>query len=170
MVTTSRYARIEDEQRFLAHAVPAGASTPRRIEDRYVLGTRLRLRSVTDDVGTTYKLGQKIREDPGHPSAVWHTTLYLDPVEYELLAALPAHVLDKRRWTLPGGGAADELCGALRGLVLLEGPRPWVPAVHSVEVTDDERFCGGALAALDPASAAALVRAANGQLTADGDR
>jgi CYTH domain-containing protein len=165
-----KYARFEDERRFLVSAVPADASAPRHIEDRYLLGTRLRLRAVIDGDGTVRKLGQKVREDPQRPSSVWHTTLYLDQGEFERLGALPARTLTKRRWSLPDGGAADEFGGPLDGLVLLEGPRPFAPAVVGVEVTDDERFSGGALAALDPDAAAAFVMTAHRQLHALEDR
>jgi len=155
-VEPSRYARLEDERRFLVASVPGSAVTPRLIEDRYVRGTRLRLRRVSDGDGTVCKLGQKVPV-AARPSAVWHTTLYLDDAEFELLSGLGAVTLSKRRWTLPGAGCADEFLGALEGLVLLEGERPFDPPEHAVEVTDDERYRGGALAALDDAAAASLV-------------
>jgi CYTH domain-containing protein len=159
----SRYARLEDECRFLVGAVPDGATSPRRIEDRYVTGTRLRLRRVTDDRGSVLKLGHKRRCDEGRPSPVWHTTVYLDDAEYATLAALEACTLEKRRWTHPGGGSVDEFLGALAGLVLVEGDRPFELASPAIEVTADERFCGGALAALDASGAAALVAEAQGR-------
>jgi CYTH domain-containing protein len=156
-VDTSKYARLEDERRFLVAAVPADATAPRRIEDRYLAGTRLRLRRVSDHHGTVLKLGHKVRREQGRPSAVWHTTCYLDDAEFTVLAALKAHPLAKRRWSLPGGGSADEFLGPLVGLVLVEGDRPFEVPPPAVEVTDDERYSGGALAALDVAGAAALV-------------
>ena len=116
-----RYARREDEQRYVAASVPDGARSPRRVEDRYLDGTRLRLRLVTDEDGTVVrKLGHKVRDDPARPSAVWHTTCYLDDAEYGVLATLPAMTLVKRRRTLTEG-CADEFDGALEGLVLVEG-------------------------------------------------
>lgn len=152
-----RYARREDEQRYVAAAVPVGARSPRRVEDRYLDGTRLRLRLVTGEDGTVVrKLGHKVRDDPARPSAVWHTTCYLDDAEYGVLATLPAATLVKRRWTLEEG-CADEFADGLEGLVLVEGPRPFRGPTGSVEVTDDERFCGGALAALGARGAASLV-------------
>lgn len=156
-VERSRYARLEDERRFLVAALPDGAASPRLIEDRYVERTRLRLRRVTDDRGTVLKLGHKVREDDAHPSAAWHTTLYLTDAEHALLERLDARTLTKRRWTLPGGGCADEFLGPLAGLVLVEGERPFHAPPRAVEVTDDERFTGGALAALDAEAAAVLV-------------
>jgi CYTH domain-containing protein len=161
----SRYARLEDERRFLVAAVPDGAASPRRVEDRYVAGTRLRLRRVADDCGSVLKLGHKVRREATHPSAVWHTSIYLDDGEFAVLAALEARELVKRRWSLPGGGSADEFLGPLAGLVLVEGDRPFELASPAIEVTDDERFSGGALAALDAAGAAALVAEAKRRTT-----
>jgi CYTH domain-containing protein len=152
----SRYARLEDEQRFVVAALPDEATDPRLIEDRYVAGTRLRLRRVTDGHGTQRKLGQKRRVDD-RPSASWHTTLYLDEAEHDVLEALDAVTLSKRRWSLPRGGCADEFLGSLAGLVLVEGERPFDGPPGAIEVTDDERFTGGALAALDDEAADELV-------------
>jgi CYTH domain-containing protein len=94
---------------------------------------------------------------------VWHTTMYLDDAEYAMLATLEARTLDKLRWSLSDGGSADELLGALAGLVLIEGDRPFELPPPAVEVTADERFCGDALAALDASGAAALVAEAQGR-------
>lgn len=154
---TPRYARLEDERRFLVATVPDEAASPRRIEDRYVTGTRLRLRRVTDEDRSVRKLGHKVRCEEGRPSAVWHTTLYLDEAEFATLAGLEARTLVKRRWSLPRGASADEFLGTLEGLVLVEGERPFELPPPAIEVTDDERFCGGALAGLDASGAAALV-------------
>lgn len=151
-----KYAHLEDEQRYVVGALPDGVSAPRLIEDRYLHDSRLRLRRVTDEDATTLKLGHKVRLDPSRPSAVWHTTCYLDDAEFALLGTLPAWVLAKRRWAL-GAGSADQFLGALEGLVLLEGDRPFHPGIQAVEVTGDERFCGGALAALDATGATALL-------------
>jgi CYTH domain-containing protein len=164
-VDPSRYARLEDERRFLVPALPEDARSPRLIEDRYVTGTRLRLRRVTDERGTVCKLGQKVRVDEAHPSAAWHTTVYLDEVEFSVLARTESSTLAKRRWTLPGGGCADEFLGWLEGLVLVEGERPFEAPPRAVEVTDDERFSGGALAVLDKAEAASLLAEARALAT-----
>jgi hypothetical protein len=156
-VATSKYARLEDEQRWLVDAVPSAASAPRLIEDRYVDGTRLRLRAVTDESGTERKLGHKTCPDERRPSAVWHTTLYLDEREFAHLASLPARSLRKRRWRLPDEAVADEFLDRLDGLVLVESPRPHAAPSGGVEVTDDVRFCGGSLARLDDADVPALL-------------
>lgn len=160
---SSKYAHVEDEQRFVVAAVPEGATGPVEIEDRYLSGTRLRLRRVADGATTTYKLGHKVRPDPRACSRVLHTTCYLDPEEFARLGELPGRSIAKRRWRLDPL-VADEFGGDLRGLVLVEGPRPVAAPAGSVEVTDDERFCGGSLASLDAEAARALVAMARGLL------
>jgi CYTH domain-containing protein len=164
-VEVSRYARLEDERRFVVAALPDGAASPRLIEDRYVTGTRLRVRRVTDERGTVCKLGQKVHAGADRATAVWHTTMYLDDAEFAALAHLEGSALAKRRWSLPGGGCADEFLGPLAGLVMVEGERPFDAPPSSVEVTDDGRYNGGALAALDEAAAAALVADATARAT-----
>lgn len=156
----SRYALVEDEQRFVVPKVPPDATSPRLIEDRYVRGTRMRLRTVRADGHLERKLGQKIPIE-GRPSAVWHTTIYLDEAEFVLLAALPADTLAKRRHSAPGG-CVDEFLGPLEGLVLVEGDRPVDPPARGVEVTADSRFRGAALAAMADDAARALVIEAAG--------
>ena len=151
-----RYARLEDEQRYVVASVPEASRAPREIEDRYVRGTRLRLRTVRDEAATVRKLGQKVRVHPARPTPVWHTTVYLDDVEFDALEGLGAATLRKRRWTI-GEAAVDEFLGELFGLVLVEGPRGFPAPVVGVEVTDDERFCGAALASLDDAGARAIL-------------
>lgn len=165
-VDHTKYAHLEDEQRFVLAGVPEGSHAPRVIEDRYVLDTRLRLRTVTDDATGVMvaKLGHKVRLDSSRPSAVWHTTMYLDDDELDTLGSLTARGIVKRRWTV-AGGCADEFLGCLAGLVLFEGARPVLAPGHAFEVTDDERFCGGALAQLDADGALALVADARALLT-----
>ena len=122
-----KYAHVERELRFL---LPTRPRTPavqrtRRITDRYLPGTGLRLRRVEEpgrpDV---LKLGQKIRLDPAGPSTVAHTTMYLDRAEYDTLLVLAADTLVKTRHTVVAGGsrhlAVDVFEGELRGLVTAE--------------------------------------------------
>ena len=153
-----KYARPERERRFVLAGVPPGATGERRIVDRYLAGTRLRLRQVGQGPDAVRKLGQKVRPDEVDPRVLLHTTMYLAPAEFEALTALPAAVLVKRRsWlVLPGDRrlAIDAFDGELRGLALAEielgdetdaagfEPPEWVLA----EVTTDERFTGGRLA------------------------
>jgi CYTH domain-containing protein len=114
------------------------------------------------------KLGQKIRVAGPAPLAVAHTTVYLDRDEYDALAALPAAELHKSRRVVSEGSttfAIDEFLGQLEGLVLAEFdvgglgpalPPPPVPCV--ADVTEDERFTGGRLAATRAADLSILLR------------
>ena len=56
-----KYAHVETERRFLVRALPPGITRVSDITDRYLVGTRLRLREVTTDGATTRKLGHKVR-------------------------------------------------------------------------------------------------------------
>jgi CYTH domain-containing protein len=164
-VATPKYARLEDEQRFVVGELPGSLAPPRLIEDRYVLGTRLRLRRVSDGDTAVNKLGHKVPVAPDAPSAVWHTTMYLDDAEYALLAGLPSATITKRRWTLHSGASGDEFLGELAGLLLVEGDRPVATPPGGVEVTDDSRFCGGTLATLSGPTAVAFVAMARELVT-----
>ena len=161
------YARLERERRFLLAAPPAGASTRRvLIEDRYIPGTRLRLRRMTEvdrpGGGVTYKLTQKIPTVAGTPGLI--TTLYLSAAEYGALAVIPAVELRKVRSSVPPLGV-DVFEGELAGLVLAEAEfesaedeaafQP--PAEAIAEVTADRRFAGGNLATLGAADLADLL-------------
>ena len=152
----AKYARVERERRFLL-AGPPSASTvtaSRRITDRYLPGTRLRLRRVDHlDSGTCeFKLTQKV--PAGRPGFVQGliTNTYLSAAEYDLLASLPADVLRKTRLSVPPLGI-DVFDPPLHGLIMadvefttdqaaLSFP---LPQVAIAEVTDDTRFTGGTL-------------------------
>lgn len=136
-------------------ALPSGCRVL-RIEDRYLTGTRLRLRTVQEDgAAPVVKLGQKV---PVDGTAVAHTTVYLSPAEFDLLAGLPAQPLVKVRTLVPWGAlvlAVDVFGGDLAGLVLAEVdlgaagelPTEPPPVRWLREVTDDPRYDGGSLAA-----------------------
>ncbi|NLT28964.1 MAG: hypothetical protein GXX86_00685, partial [Propionibacterium sp.] len=47
-----KYAVVERERRYLVSGLPEGALQVKDIVDRYVMGTRLRLREVRDADGT----------------------------------------------------------------------------------------------------------------------
>lgn len=150
-----KYAHIERERRFLLAEAPVASmvTATRSITDRYVIGTRLRLRRIeATDGGVERKLTQKVPLD--QPGAVQGliTTMYLSVDEYDALAGLPAHVLTKTRHSI-GVVGVDVFAGELCGLVLAEAEFETDDAAESfapptgcvVEVTDDVRFTGGAL-------------------------
>ncbi|MBY8871312.1 hypothetical protein K7640_05575 [Micromonospora sp. PLK6-60] len=158
-VHPGKYARVERERRFLlAEPPPPSAVTKiRKITDRYLTGTRLRLRRADrPDGGCELKLTQKV--PIARPGAVQGliTNTYLSPAEYDLLTRLPAAVLTKTRFSVPPLGV-DVFDGPLRGLVLAEAEfttdeeaQRFVPPAGCVaEVTDDVRFTGGHLVHTD---------------------
>jgi len=149
--------------------IPAldGAVSATLIEDRYLAGTRLRLRRMTPVGGgpARCKLGQKVRPDLAEPGLVLHTTMYLTAAEHAGLSGLPGAELRKVRHGLLIGGrqfGVDVFEGRHAGLVLVEtelaGPDDAVaaPAFAGAEVTGEERFTGGWLA-FAPAEALAAL-------------
>lgn len=151
-----KYARIERERRFLlAGPPPASAVTgSRRITDRYLLGTRLRLRRVDycDSRACEFKFTQKV--PAGAPGFVQGliTSIYLSAAEYDLLVSLPATVLSKIRMSVPPL-SIDVFDPPLHGLVMADvefstdqEAQSFTPPVAAVaEITDDPRFTGGSL-------------------------
>jgi hypothetical protein len=162
-----KYARRERERRFLLRDLPA--ATPVKIAtivDRYLAGTRIRLRRSVERIEggevEVLKLTQKIPAPDGGPGLI--TTLYLSPEEYDLFAALPAAVLTKSRHSIPPFGI-DVFEAPLDGLVLAEVEfgtdgemRSFEPAIDVVaEVTQDIRFTGGNLVRTTRASMRRLL-------------
>jgi CYTH domain-containing protein len=155
-VQGGKYARLERERRFLMAAPPdpGAVVAVRRITDRYLPGTRLRLRRVErlDDGTREFKLTQKVPVDAPGPVQGLITNTYLSPAEYGLLARLPALVLRKTRYSVPPLGV-DVFETPLHGLVLAEAEFAddaeaaafVVPSGVVAEVTDDRRFTGGEL-------------------------
>ena len=158
------YARPEPERRYLLNGVPAAATGPRLVEDRYIDGTTLRLRRISDGAHTVHKLTQKVRVGAGGPRAVATTNIYLTAAEHEMLAGLPARTLTKTRheWTVDGvTWAVDELGGRWHGLVLAEADADAAPAATArpfcADVSDDERLTGAGLARAGADDVAAVL-------------
>jgi CYTH domain-containing protein len=153
-VANLKYAHIERERRWLLAALPDLPDDARRLEitDRYITGTRLRLREATEGSIVTRKLGHKVRL--GDDAAeVAHTSLYLDDAEWDVLVALPADVLTKTRTLVPYDGTTVAVDVHADGTVLAEidrgdGPVRELPPSYDVvrEVTAGEAFTGGGLA------------------------
>jgi hypothetical protein len=122
-----KYARIEREPRFLlAGPPPASAVTAsRRITDRYLPGTRLRVRRVErlDSGACELKLTQKVpARGPGYVQGLI-TNTYLSTAEYDLLASLPGEVLSKTRLSVPPWA----LTSSIRRCTAWSWPRPSSP-------------------------------------------
>ncbi len=171
MSISMKYAHVERERRYL----PAGGAdgiVPTRvlnIQDRYVDGSTLRLRRISEEgKSPVFKLGQKIRVGEDHPLRIAHTTLYLSQNEFELFDGLKTRLLEKRRSIFNLGDcqfALDEFEGELAGLFLVEvdlgssgGEHPALPFKQLIEVTLDERFSGGKLATTSSLDLQSLLR------------
>ena len=155
-----KYAHLELERRWLvdpATRPSVDGVLVTLIEDRYIEGTRLRLRQMSRaDVGETrWKLTKKYEcEDPAARPIV---TAYLTDAEHAVLAALRARILRKRRFHLLVDGrywSLDLFEGALEGLELVECEAKdeaelvalVPPAWAGREVTHDLRYQCGSLA------------------------
>ena len=151
MLEAGKYARWELERRWLLERLPDGADAGSLIVDRYIEGTRLRLRHA-EPPHEQFKLSQKEAPTPPNYAVTVITTMYLTPEEYEVLAALPARVLRKRRHHL-GRYSIDVFEGHLAGLILAETEFPTeeemrahpVPDFAVRDVSDDVRYTGGRL-------------------------
>lgn len=153
-----KYARPELERRWRADpALRPSVETLDwvLIEDRYLTGTRLRLRRMTRGDGwSACKLTKKYETD--RPEARPIVTTYLTEAEYALFAALPAHPLRKRRYHPLIEGrywSLDLFEGPLAGLELVEVEAPDEAALAALvpprwatkEVTHDPRYQCGSL-------------------------
>lgn len=143
-----KYARIETERRFLIRAVPDGVTQVSDITDRYIDGTRLRLREVTTHGVTSRKIGQKIRLGEG-AARIAHTSVYLDDEEWTVLCRLPARILRKRRHSVKRDGVVIAVDQFDDGVLIAEidggdempaDPPAWLDVIR--EVSDDDGFTG----------------------------
>jgi CYTH domain-containing protein len=155
VVDVGKYARTEIERRLLLAGVPDGSEVlvVNEIDDRYLDGTRLRLRRMAQVGGpTALKLTQKLPAPDGHGRQGALTTLYVSEDEYAALAVLPVATLSKTRLSIAPYGV-DVFRGHLEGLHLAEVEFESVqdavafrPAAFChAEVTADRRFTGGEL-------------------------
>src|SRR5689334_5065174 len=149
-----KYARIERERRFLLAGPPPAAAVTgrRRITDRYLPGTRLRLRRIEGlhSANCEFKFTQKVPASrPGYVQGLI-TNTYLSAAEYDLLATLPAAVLSKTRLSVPPLGI-DIFEPPLHGLIMAdvefstvsEAPSVVSPqAADAVDTTDVLQLSG----------------------------
>jgi len=156
MLPEHKFARIEREGRFLLDQFPkeANAVRVRRIVDRYIDGTRVRLREQMEDGSPTiYKLTQKIPARGREAQQGLITTIYLTADEFRVFAGLSAKRLSKTRYSVSPFGV-DVFEGELEGLLLAEAEFDsaadadalTLPSFIFKEVSADERFTGGQLA------------------------
>ena len=148
-----KYAVVERERRFLVGSLPEGVTSVHRIEDRYLTGTRLRLRAVWDTDGrVTRKLAHKVRLTQS-PAEVACTNFYLDEPEWAVLESLPARTLRKTRYVVRRDGWTIAVDEHEDGTLVAEiddrdQPSEVVPDWLDVlaDVSDDEQWTGAQLA------------------------
>ncbi len=169
-----KYAQFELERRWLLATLPAILLENKNyqlIEDRYISGTPLRLRRMTDAEGnvTARKFTQKYQAADQSALATTITNFYLDAPSYNLLATLPANLLLKRRHKLQDGRfqfSIDQFLGPLTGLVLAEIEQPDIDSLLAIphptfalrDITDDPRFTGGELVRLTAVQCQQLLK------------
>jgi CYTH domain-containing protein len=148
-----KYAVVERERRFLLASLPKGVVSTKEIVDRYVMGTRLRLREVREPDGiVVHKLSHKVRLSDG-PEEVACTNFYLDEPEWKVLRALPARVLRKKRHMLHRDGlvvAVDEHEDGTLVAEIDDRDQPAQPVPEWLDIVEDvsgeERWTGASLA------------------------
>lgn len=153
MADALKCAVVERERRFLVARLPDGVHGTKEISDRYVIGTRMRLREVREIDGTVVReLGHKVRVGEG-PAEVACTNFYVNADEWTVLLTLPALTVHKKRhmiqrdgWTL----AVDEHGDGTLVAEIDDGDQPssdvpgWLDVLE--DVSEDERWTGAALA------------------------
>ncbi len=152
----AKYAYVERERRWRVDPSrrPATDAHPHvLIEDRYIDGTRLRLRRMTDPASGRVALKLTKKYDAADPLARPIVTAYLDAAEYDVFARLAAAPLVKQRFAVDGF-SLDVFGGALAGLELVEIEAGGAALLADIcppvwagdEVSHDPRYGGGALA------------------------
>lgn len=153
MSVSLKYAVVERERRYLLATLPEGVTSSREILDRYVTGTRLRLREVRENDGTVIrKLGHKVRLTEGR-AEVACTNFYLNDAEWTALLALPARLLRKKRHLIHRDGLLVAIDEHEDGTLVAEiddheSPSDFVPEWLDVvrDVSNDEDWTGARLA------------------------
>lgn len=157
-----KYARVEEERRFLLSDFPADLDSDShfvRIIDNYIDGTRLRLRRIESPEGKVgvYKLGQKYKSPELKAHETIMTNIYLNKAEYRTFEYLPGSSLIKRRYSYQHEGfdySLDRFEGHLEGLLMAEIESRGnidltqlpVPDFALREVTDDPFYSGSHIA------------------------
>ena len=156
----SKYNRIEYERRFLVEPNSDWRSCvepySKVLEDKYLRGTRLRLRRLTDsDSGRqVFKLTKKEVSDSPYFGTI--SRILLSEAEYEIFARLDGDEIRKTRYYHHYKNrvfSIDVFEGELAGLVLCETEaesledlmRAEPPPYSRIEVTEDGFFTGGNL-------------------------
>lgn len=149
MPVSLKYAVVERERRFLLASLPEGVVGTKEIIDRYITGTRLRLREVREGDGTLVrKFGHKVRLSEG-PAEIACTNFYLNAQEWTVLSTLPGRVLRKKRHIVHRDGLIVAIDEHEDGTLIAEiddrdQPSQFVPGWLDIveDVSDDESWTG----------------------------
>jgi CYTH domain-containing protein len=159
VISQPKYAIPEIERRWLVETSEIGSldEQPHRvIEDRYITGTRLRLRKMTGLGGEpVFKFCKKYGRLSVFSEPI--TNLYLTQAEYDALSQLPGVTVKKRRYAVCGG-SLDLYEGSHAGLAVFEvafeseekasGYTP--PGFVRAEITHEVGYSGASLAGREP--------------------
>lgn len=154
-----KYAHIERERRWRVDGTqrPVLVAAPSiLIEDRYIDGTRMRLRQMTDNASGAVSRKLTKKYETGDPTARPIVTAYLSDAEFALFDQLPCRTITKQRFAIDWDGkqfSLDIFEGALASLELLEIEWPDADGLHSImpppwaayEVSHDPTYQGGSL-------------------------
>jgi CYTH domain-containing protein len=172
MQPVGRPSHPELVRRFLADPAraPTRTATARRVHDRYLDGTRLRLRTEYDERGrvVAHRLGRKTQLPGSEPVTAALSELVLDADDAAVLGRLHGRDLAKLRHAVDaetGVVVIDVFTGPLEGLCIaevrfdttdeLEAYEP--PDWTGREVTHDAAFGDAALADMDASHLATLL-------------
>ncbi|MEM6348035.1 MAG: hypothetical protein AAF927_29365 [Bacteroidota bacterium] len=153
-----KYAQREFERRFLLEERPANLKNLdlKQIEDKYLDGTRLRLRKASKGNEVQYKLTKKL--SLANEPANWVSTIYLSQEEYEFFRSLSGKSYRKCRYYIKKQGEAsigiDEIKTQQGTIYLAEVEfeslesmeRYQFPLAFLKEVTEDGFYSGFAIA------------------------
>ncbi len=159
----AKYTRVEYERRFLVSPLVNWRSLvetcSKRLEDKYLQSTRLRLRLATDSESGRQVIKLTKKAASNSPYFCTISRILLSPGEYMRLSELAGWTLKKTRYYHRYQGrlfSVDVFEGELEGLILCETEansldelmRVEPPAFVKQEVTADEFFTGGKLCQL----------------------
>jgi len=156
-----KYACLEIERRYLLNKIPDDLVENTNgwlITDRYILNTRLRLRSMKSISSNEniYKLTQKYRSEDQNTYEATITNLYLTEDEYKCLESLESRIVKKKRYPYNAQSqnfSIDVFEDHHQGLILAEIEFESkskldefaLPLFALKDVTDDSFFAGGNL-------------------------
>jgi CYTH domain-containing protein len=103
---SQKYSQVERERKYLIASDQFDFSglSSKRINDRYIVDSFLRLRQVVDQNGSVYKLTRKVIQTGQFSGKYTITTIYLTEKEYTQLSELQGVQVSKTRYILEEGG------------------------------------------------------------------